>query len=74
MRVDPGLLGCGQKNEQVDDAVLQGVKVLQGKGGDVWTGLDSHSQGSSLPLPPWNTKVIKAEVQCPWRPARWELY
>lgn len=32
VEANPHLLGCGQKNKQVDDAVLQGVEVLQGKG------------------------------------------
>lgn len=56
MGAGPGLLGCGQENEQVDDAVLQGVEVLRGKGGDVWAGLDGHFPGSPLPLPPRDAK------------------
>lgn len=29
VEINPRLLGCGQKHEQVDDAVLQGVEVLR---------------------------------------------
>lgn len=47
--VTPDLLGCGEEDKQVDDAVLQGVEVLQGKGEDVLPGLDSHLQSTSPP-------------------------
>lgn len=47
--VTPDLLGCGQENKQVDDAVLQGVEVLQGKGWGVLSGLDSLLQSASPP-------------------------
>lgn len=47
MGVTLDLLGCGQENEQVDDAVLQGVEILQGKGEEVLPGLDSHLQIAS---------------------------
>lgn len=49
--VGPGLLGCGEKNEQVDDAVLQGVEVLQGKGGDAWTTWAATSRAHLSPFP-----------------------
>lgn len=49
--VGPGLLGCGEKNEQVDDAVLQGVEVLQGRGGDAWTTWAATSRAHLSPFP-----------------------
>lgn len=60
--MNPDLLGCGQENKQVDDAVLQGVEVLQGKG------------GQSLPelLSPFRLDMqgagIRVEVQCTREP------
>lgn len=58
--VGPGLLGCGEKNEQVDDAVLQGVEVLQGKGGDVWT---AWAATSTAYLSPFLLQIQRASKQ-----------
>lgn len=66
--VTPDLLGCGQENEQVDNAVFQGAEVLQGKGGDVLPGLDSFLQSASPP-PTSECKGHQAEVQCTREPA-----
>lgn len=66
--VAPDLLGGGQENEQVDDAVLQGVEVLQGKGGgcgQVW----AVSSRAPLPLRPPNARGSRAEGPCTREPA-----
>lgn len=64
--VTPDLLGCGQENEQVDDAVLQGAEVLQGKGGDGAARSGQSPLERLSPLPPRNARGTRAEVQCTW--------
>lgn len=64
----PDLLGCGQENEQVDDAVLQSVEVLQGKGEDVLPCVARPGQSPPERLSPFRLGTQGASGQR-WEPA-----
>lgn len=72
MGMTPDLLGCGQENEQVDDAVLQGAEVLQGEGRDSVARSGQSPLESLSPVPPRNARGTRAEVQCTQEPALME--